>query len=72
MKKLTYAIFFLIAVIGCKTTDHKHDKTLDDIADKYLKLALEIGQYDPDIIDAYYGPEKWKPTSNEGKTLPYE
>ena len=72
MKKLTIAIFFLIAVIGCKTTDEKHEKTLDDIANKYLKLALEIGQYDTDIIDAYYGPEKWKPKSNDGNTLPYE
>lgn len=72
MKKLTFAIFFLIAVIGCKTTDEKHEKTLDDIANKYLKLALEIGQYDTDIIDTYYGPEKWKPKSNDSKTLPYE
>ncbi len=74
MRKLTFAIFFLIAVIGCKTTERKYDKTLDDIANQYLKLALKIGQYDTDLIDAYYGPEKWKPKpkSNDGESLPYE
>ena len=72
MKKLTFAIFFAIAIIGCKTTEQKHEKTLDDIANKYLKLALAIGQYDTDLIDAYYGPEKWKPKAIEGKSLPYE
>lgn len=72
MKKLTFGIFFLIAVIGCKTTEQKYNKTLDAIANQYLKLALKIGQYDPDLIDAYYGPEKWKPKPNEGKELPYE
>jgi hypothetical protein len=47
---------------------------LDDIANQYLKLALKIGQYDTDLIDAYYGPEKWKPKpkSNDGESLPYE
>ena len=72
MNKLTYAIFFLIAVVGCKSPDKIQNKKLDDIAQQYVKLALQIGQYDADLIDAYYGPEKWKPKSAEGKALPYE
>ena len=72
MRKLTFAIFFLIAFIGCKTPDRTQYKTLDDIGNQYVKLALEIGQFDADIIDAYYGPEEWKPSAEEGKTLPYE
>jgi hypothetical protein len=72
MKKLSPAIFFLIAIIGCNTPDSKQDKTLDDIANKYVKLSLKLGQYDADIIDAYYGPEEWKLEAKEGDDLPYE
>lgn len=72
MKKRNLAIFFLIAIISCNTPEAKQDKTLDDIANHYLKLSLKLGQYDPDIIDAYYGPEKWKPKATEDVELPYE
>ena len=39
---------------------------MNDIAEQYVKLVLEIGIYKPDYVDAYYGPEEWKPvnTSN--------
>ena len=37
---------------------------MDDIAEDYVKLVLEIGQYDSDFVDAYYGPEDWKPQSD--------
>jgi hypothetical protein len=72
MKRLTPAIFFLIAIVGCKSPDKIQNKKLDDIAQQYVKLALHLGQYDTDLIDAYYGPEKWKPKSKKGKVLPYE
>ncbi len=31
-------------------------KALDEIADAYLRLSLEIGTHEPGYIDAYYGP----------------
>jgi len=34
---------------------------MNNIAEKYVKIALSIGNYDKDFIDAYYGPEAWKP-----------
>jgi hypothetical protein len=33
---------------------------MNSIAEAYVKLILGIGQYDPDYVDAYYGPEEWK------------
>jgi hypothetical protein len=33
---------------------------MNQIAEKYVKLVLEIGLYRPEYVDAYYGPEKWK------------
>ncbi|MGS0682124.1 hypothetical protein ACVBIL_13265 [Shewanella sp. 125m-7] len=33
----------------------------DSIAEGYVKLVLEIGLYAPSYVDAYYGPETWRP-----------
>ena len=35
---------------------------MDEIAERYVKLVLEVGQHDPDFVDAYYGDPAWKPT----------
>jgi hypothetical protein len=34
---------------------------MDHLAHAYVKLVLAVGQHDPDYVDAYYGPEDWKP-----------
>ena len=34
---------------------------MDQIAEKYVKLALAVGEHDPLYVDAYYGPPEWKP-----------
>jgi hypothetical protein len=36
---------------------------MDHLAGAYLKLVLALGQHDPDYVDAYYGPEEWKPAA---------
>jgi hypothetical protein len=43
---------------------------MNEIAENYVRLVLEIGQYDSDIVDAYYGPEEWKPVKIKMDTLP--
>lgn len=35
---------------------------MDSLAEQYVKLVLRVGQYNADFVDAYYGPEGWKPT----------
>lgn len=40
---------------------------MNQIAEKYVKLVLDVGQYDKWYVDAYYGPENWKPVKNEDK-----
>ncbi len=32
-----------------------------DLAERYVRLVLGIGQHDPDYVDAYYGPADWRP-----------
>lgn len=39
--------------------------TMDTIAENYVKLVLSVGQYDADYVDAYYGPEEWRPSAND-------
>ena len=37
-----------------------------------MKLVLNIGLYDSDYVDAYYGPEDWRPSRSEKQnTFPY-
>ena len=35
---------------------------MDDIAERYVKLVLRVGQHDADFVDAYYGDPAWRPT----------
>lgn len=37
------------------------EATMNSVAEKYVKLVLNIGTIDSDYVDAYYGPKEWKP-----------
>ncbi|MBL7994451.1 hypothetical protein JNM05_03690 [bacterium] len=39
---------------------------MNTIAESYVKLVLQVGFYDADFVDAYYGPEEWKPSEPSG------
>lgn len=43
----------------------KENQEMDLIAEKYVKLVLIIGLYDADYVDAYYGPEEWRPADTD-------
>ena len=34
---------------------------MDPLAEAYVRLVLAVGQHDPDYVDAYYGPQEWRP-----------
>ena len=38
---------------------------LDDVAERYGRLALELGEYDNDYVDAYLGPPEWREQARE-------
>lgn len=60
--------FLIIIVLLLAACSEKKDKFIPDdlelkmntIADDYVKLVLNIGQYDADFVDAYYGPKEWR------------
>jgi len=72
MKQLPIAIFLIAGLISCKRPERTQKKNLDDIANQYVKLSLEIGQYNKDFVDAYYGPKQWKPEDSTEASLPYQ
>ena len=40
------------------------DAKMNNIVERYVKVILKVGQFDPDYVDAYYGPDKWKPDNS--------
>ncbi|PWU04734.1 MAG: hypothetical protein C5B52_00925 [Bacteroidetes bacterium] len=42
----------------------------NDLAEKYVRLGLSIGQYDSDFVDAYYGPDSLKPKTTKLDAFP--
>ena len=40
---------------------------MNDIAERYVKLVLALGQHDADYVDAYYGPPEWKQEAERRK-----
>jgi hypothetical protein len=61
---LLAAVFLTFCTLQPKTP------SLDSIAEYYVRLVLEIGQYDGDFVDAYYGPQEWKPQAAKLDSLP--
>jgi hypothetical protein len=68
MKQVFSAIFILSTLASCQPTSQP--VSMDKIAEDYVKLVLEIGQYNSDFVDAYYGPEEWKPKTEKAESIP--
>ncbi len=67
MKQLILLAISVTIISSCATPEKPK---MNDLAEDYVKLVLEIGQYNSDFVDAYYGPEEWKPTSAKLDTIP--
>ncbi len=63
--KNTLWLLPLTLLFACHSGQPKHsgNKELNALAEKYVRLGLNIGQYDTDFVDAYYGPDSLKPAS---------
>ena len=69
MKKYLIIILVLV-IVSCKSNSDA--PSIDTIAENYVKLVLDIGQYDNAFVDAYFGPEEWRPTEPKSETLPLD
>jgi len=65
LNKIISILAIVLIVVSCsekKESIQQSDLELkmNDIAENYVKLVLNIGQYDADYVDSYYGPEEWR------------
>ena len=59
MKMPAFVIVLTFLFISC--SQKKESRSINVLAEKYVRLGLTIGSYDPDFVDAYYGPDSLKP-----------
>ncbi|WP_071887744.1 hypothetical protein [Rufibacter sp. DG15C] len=67
---LLLALLLFLACSGKKSLKTDDDAQLNQLAAQYVRLGLTIGQYDPDFVDAYYGPDSLKPTTHKLPAFP--
>ncbi|MFZ1675997.1 MAG: hypothetical protein WAT91_01925 [Saprospiraceae bacterium] len=69
MTRILFSAILSAFIFSCKpvSTQTKKEDDINVLAKEYVKLALNIGQYDDSFVDAYYGPDSLKPVS---KALP--
>lgn len=65
MNKLILILAIVFVFISCsekkeRVVQSDLELKMNDIAEDYVKLVLNIGQYDAYFVDAYYGPEEWR------------
>jgi hypothetical protein len=51
------------------TVPHAQDRSMNSLAEQYVRLVLAVGQHDADYVDAYYGPPEWRKEA-EAQKLP--
>jgi hypothetical protein len=51
------------------TVSHAQDRSMNVLAEQYVRLVLAVGQHDADYVDAYYGPPEWRKQA-EAEKLP--
>ena len=52
-------VLLLAAACDSSNPPPGESQALDDAARRYVRLALELDEYDPDYVDAYLGPSEW-------------
>ncbi|HSL88602.1 MAG TPA: hypothetical protein VK870_04835, partial [Ignavibacteriaceae bacterium] len=67
LKLLLLLMSLLLISCGEKKTNGELETQMNKIAEDYVKLVLKIGVYDSDFVDAYFGPEEWKPAEDSAE-----
>nr|MBP6671946.1 hypothetical protein [Bacteroidota bacterium] len=62
-----FALLLIVTLFSFSQRKHLPPVTLDNIAEQYVRLVLDIGQHDPDFVDAYYGPKEWQEAAKKVK-----
>ena len=68
VKNIFFVLLTALVLFSCGDKNEKQpsrelDTKMNSIAESYVKVILRVGKFDPDYVDAYYGPDEWKPDS---------
>jgi len=63
------AVIAVAISLALLTTSHAQDRSMNSLAEQYVRLVLAVGQHDADYVDAYYGPPEWRKEA-EAQKLP--
>ena len=70
MSRVFRIVTIIILFTSCRSAKHSNFAPFSRIAEKYVKLGLTIGQFDPDFVDAYYGPDSLQPAPQLKRSMP--
>lgn len=72
--KMKPVVIFLLAGVILFSCNQESSKSvssdINQLAEKYVRLALDIGRYDSSFVDAYYGSDTLKPTNTKNEMFP--
>ena len=67
MNKLVNIVLLVSALCACgqknvpaRNVLESEKMSLNQLAERYVKLTLAVGKHSPSYIDAYYGPQEWQ------------
>ena len=63
------AALVVAVCLALLTVSHAQDRSMNSLAEQYVRLVLAVGQHDADYVDAYYGPPEWRKEA-EARKLP--
>lgn len=55
-----FVVFFALWLGACASTPGITPTNLDIYGERFVRLALDLGEHDEDYVDAYHGPEQWR------------
>jgi hypothetical protein len=74
MKRLSLAVVCLAAMalvhaacLGAAEHGRAEGDAMNQLAERYVKLVLALGQHDADYVDAYYGLPEWRKEAEKAK-----
>jgi hypothetical protein len=71
MNKIFFILGTTLFLFSCTQKKENNEAAeLNQLAEKYVRLGLTIGQYDGDFVDAYYGPDSLKPVAQKAAVFP--
>jgi hypothetical protein len=71
MKNVIWLTLGLLTASTVGVQAQAEPRTLDSIAEAYVKLVLKVGLYDPIYVDSYYGPDDWRPSDKRPAPVAY-